>query len=35
MDARLPLREDDGTMYNPFADAFRKMKEKGGKKRGP
>ncbi|MDR2053134.1 MAG: helix-hairpin-helix domain-containing protein [Treponema sp.] len=25
-------KDDDGTTYNPFADAFKKMKEKGGKK---
>ena len=25
-------REDDGTMYNPFAEALRKMREKSGKK---
>ncbi|QQO10595.1 helix-hairpin-helix domain-containing protein [Breznakiella homolactica] len=24
-------RDDDGTMYNPFADALRKMQEKNGK----
>jgi uncharacterized protein len=23
-----PSKEDDGTMYNPFADAFKKMKDK-------
>ncbi len=27
-----PEGEDDGTMYNPFAEAFKKMKEKSGKK---
>jgi uncharacterized protein len=27
-----PAKDDDGTMYNPFAEALRKMKEKGGKK---
>jgi len=27
-----PDAEDDGTMYNPFAEAFKKMKEKSGKK---
>jgi uncharacterized protein len=27
-----PDREDDGTMYNPFAEAFKKMQEKKGKK---
>ena len=26
--SRVPQREDDGTMYNPFADAFKKMREK-------
>jgi uncharacterized protein len=25
-------KDDDGTMYNPFADALRKMKEKGGRR---
>lgn len=25
-------RDDDGTMYNPFAEALRKMQEKSGKK---
>jgi uncharacterized protein len=30
---RRPAKDDDGTMYNPFAAAFKKMKEeKGGKK---
>jgi uncharacterized protein len=27
-----PEPDDDGTMYNPFAEAFKKMKEKSGKK---
>jgi uncharacterized protein len=27
-----PAKDDDGTMYNPFADALRKIKEKGGKR---
>jgi uncharacterized protein len=27
-----PPKDDDGTMYNPFADALKKMKEKSGKK---
>jgi uncharacterized protein len=27
-----PAKDDDGTMYNPFAEAFKKMKDKGGKK---
>jgi uncharacterized protein len=27
-----PAKDDDGTMYNPFADALKKMKEKSGKK---
>jgi uncharacterized protein len=27
-----PAKDDDGTMYNPFADALRKMKEKGGRR---
>jgi uncharacterized protein len=25
-------RDDDGTMYNPFAEAFRKMQEKKGRR---
>jgi len=29
--ARDSDRESDGTMYNPFADAFKKMREKGKK----
>ncbi|MDR1411448.1 MAG: RNA-binding transcriptional accessory protein [Spirochaetaceae bacterium] len=34
-DDRLPLKEDDGTMYNPFAEALKKMqKQKDGKKQG-
>jgi uncharacterized protein len=27
-----PARDDDGTMYNPFADALRKMQDQKGKK---
>jgi uncharacterized protein len=27
-----PAKDDDGTMYNPFAAAFKKMKDKDGKK---
>ena len=27
-----PAADDDGTMYNPFADALKKMQEKKGKK---
>jgi hypothetical protein len=31
--AARPARDDDGTMYNPFADALRKIREKdAGKK---
>jgi uncharacterized protein len=30
---RRPDRDDDGTMYNPFADALRKMQEGKGKKK--
>jgi hypothetical protein len=28
-----PQSEDDGTMYSPFAEAFKKMQEKKGGKR--
>ncbi|GAB1483700.1 Tex family protein [Treponema sp.] len=31
-DTRSGAAEDDGTMYNPFADALKKMNEKKGKK---
>ncbi|OHE68229.1 MAG: hypothetical protein A2Z99_00125 [Treponema sp. GWB1_62_6] len=26
------VKEDDGMTYNPFADAFKKMQDKKGKK---
>jgi uncharacterized protein len=31
-DQKANSRDDDGTMYNPFAEALRKMQEKSGKK---